>query len=257
MSSSTGTNPTYNLKALRQTTKSSRTRADADRAARVAASEARISELRSQLANRIMDQLPPADQVEKMAHDGRSSTRIAVARPPLKKDTELPNGEVVREFALPAVETHFAGYTGEGDETDHSQNAIPLISLFQGFRTKSGKADPSTLPGGKTVVDVVQEKLTAMVENPEDSLVVRSVWNGKQRRCELHLIWDIEGWDAQQAKIASRVAKHRAERAAARESSKPQMTLEEYEARQQARRAKADSDGFSTVQSRRRGKSGK
>jgi len=254
MSSSTGTPPTYNLKALRQTTASSRTRAGAEHAERVAASIARISKLREELAMRIMSNLPSVSEVERMARDCRSSTCIAVARPPLKKDTVLPNGDTVREFVLPAAETHFAGFTGADDETDHTKDAIPLISLFQGFRARSGEADPSTLPGGKTVVDIVQEKLTAMFENPEDSFVVRSVWNGKQRRCELHLVWDLEGWDAQQAKIAARVAKHRAERASALESSKPQMTLEEYEARRQARRAKADSDGFTPVQSRRRGK---
>ena len=163
-----------------------------------------------------MDRLPSPPEVQEMMQSGRISVRVMIAHPPLKKDTEL-HGELIREYAFPADQTHFAGYTGKDDATDHSQDAVPLLSLIQGFRDKrTRKSCPSTLPSGKTVVNVVQERLTAMVKNPEDSLVVRSVWNGKMRRSEIHLIWDAEKWDDRMVRLAEQAARKRAEREAAR-----------------------------------------
>ena len=208
----------FNVNSLRKTATAARSTASEQKAAQAAESQAKVRALINQLADRIMDNLPTQEQLEGLAQSGKSGVCIEAAKPPMKKRTTLPSGEEVQEFVNQAWETHFAGYKKGEPEVDHSNGGVPLMALFQGFlKTVPGskpQADPSTLPDGKTVIDIVQERLLAQAGgNPDESLLARGIWNAKLKQRELHLVWDIKGWDAWQGKIAARSAEIRQQRA--------------------------------------------
>ena len=135
-------------------------------------------------------------------------------------------------FKYPAHETHFAGYDPD-EETDHSSDGIPLVSLLQGFLLKTGagrpKPCPSTLPDGKTLSMHLDAHFLEDADGDRDAaLVTRTIWNPKLKQCEVHLIWDLAGWDKWQRGIAERREKFQADRRAHRDQAqsgrRPRMT---------------------------------
>ena len=258
-SSVKNTSSTFNASALRATASGARQSADDQNAAKRAENEARLRGLMALLVARTMDTLPSQEELTELAEQGKSGTVIAIAKPPVKQTETLPTGEEVQTFKYPAYETHFAGYDRDA-ETDHSVGGVPLISFFQGFLTGKGgkpKPCPSTLPDGKSLAMVLQERLLADAGGDiSEALVARTVWNAKLKQCEIHLVWDERGWDKWQRGIAERREKFLAERRAHYEAQggAPQrntMTLDQYmaskrptqgERRRAAREARASAD---------------
>ena len=259
MPSRKNTSSTLNAPALRAKASGARQSADDQNAAKRAENEARLRGLMAQLALRIMDNLPTQELLTKLAEQGKSGTVIAIAKPPSKQTEILPDGQEVQTFKYPADETHFAGYDRDA-ETDHSAGGVPLISFFQGFLKQGAgkpKPCPSTLPDGKSLAMVLQERLLADAGGDiSAALVARTVWNAKLKQCEIHLVWDVRGWDKWQRGIAERREKFLAERRAHYEAQggAPQpntMTLDEYmaskrptqgERRRATREARASAD---------------
>ena len=245
MSSAKNTSRTFNANALRTTATGARQNADDQHAAKRAENEARLSGLMALLVARTMDNLPSQEDLAKFAEEGKSGTVIAIAKPPSKRTEILPDGQEVQMFAHPAHETHFAGYK-PGEETDHSAGGVPLISFFQGFLKKGGAGKPrpcpSTLPGGKNLGMVLQDRLLADAGGDVASaLVTRTIWNGKRKQCEVHLVWDERGWDKWQRGIAERRQKFQAERRAHYEAQggapapqREMMTLDQYMVKKQS-----------------------
>ena len=220
----------FNASNLRNTAAKARQTADTKRAE----TEGRLTGIMAMLLTRTLDNLPTQDELTTLAEQGKSSTVIAIAKPPSKQTEILPDGQEVQMFMHPAHETHFAGYK-LGEETDHSRGGVPLISLFQGFlkRTGAGKPRPcpSTLPDGKTLSMHLDAHFLKDADGDRDvALVTRTIWNPKRRQCEVHLIWDLAGWDKWQRGIAERREKFQADRRAHRDhiqaqgGRRPRMT---------------------------------
>ena len=239
MSSAKNTSRTFNANALRATATGARQNADDQHAAKRAENEERLTGLMEQLVDRTMYYLPSQEVLAKFAEEGKSGTVIAIAKPPTKQTETLPDGQQVQMFTHPAHETHFAGYK-PGEETDHSAGGVPLISFFQGFLKKGGAGKPrpcpSTLPGGKNLGMVLQDRLLADAGGDVSSaLVTRTIWNSKRKQCEVHLVWDERGWDKWQRGIAERREKFQAQRRAHYEAQggapamqREMMTLDQY-----------------------------
>ena len=236
--SAKNTSRTFNANALRATATGARQNADDQHAAKRAENEARLAGLMKQLVDRTMDNLPSQEDLAKFAEEGKSGTVIAIAKPPSKQTETLPDGQQVQMFTHPAHETHFAGYK-PGEETDHSAGGVPLISFFQGFLKKDGVSKPrpcpSTLPGGKNLGMILQDRFLADAGGDVSSaLITRTIWNSKRKQCEVHLVWDERGWDKWQRGIAERREKFQAERRAHYEAQggapapRREMTLDQY-----------------------------
>lgn len=180
-----------------------------------------------------LDILPENDQLGRLAEKGFSSTMITYARTP-KKD--MVDGEQV--WTYPASETHFS------PDGNHEANGMPRISLYQGFKkSQGGPPDPSTLPDGKTLEVLLDEALLEQAGGDKDeALRAAGTWNSKERRYEVHLIWDFEGWTSWQTSLRERKLKRTQQwqqRQAAVQQPLPEnaITLDEYTERQKHRRA--------------------
>jgi hypothetical protein len=203
MSTTSTSTSTFNVDALRVAATKVREASETSAAANVA----HVKDLMGQLAQRTLDNMPPQEHLAKLAEQGKSSTVIATAKPP-SKHTEIHGGKPVTIFKFPANETHFAGYS-PNESTDHEKNGLPLVALFQGWlKDGHGRADPSTLPDGKTLAMVIMKPLLDLAGgDPNKAMVARTIWNKPLQRCELHLVWDEYGWDKWQRGIAERSEK--------------------------------------------------
>jgi hypothetical protein len=134
-------------------------------------------------------------------------------RPPSKKDG-VP--------VYPADQTTFMGY--------------PMVGLCQGL-LKDGVADPSTLPGGKTAIDLVNEWLQVKRERIPLETFVTTVFTHSTRTLSVWVIIGGEkGLVAWERYLEGKRPVKRP--AAAPVPEAPSMTLEEYNAQQAARRVR-------------------
>lgn len=240
MSNPTSSTPTYSAVQARTKSREARSATEAERDAQRKEAEAKTQSLMGQYIRFIISQLPTPEQIDLLAEKGCDSTLVHWAHPPSKVNQTI-DGQVERVPRYPAEETHFAGFKGldkeQANPTDHYTNGVPRVGLIQGFRNPATKkADPKTLPGGKTVVQLLNEWMLAQFDNPKDSMCFRTVWNGKHSRVEIHLVWDEEQWDRRQQRRQEQQEKRQLERSSSRPGpTGPTQTLDEYMAAKDAR----------------------
>jgi hypothetical protein len=213
MSQPTINTTTFSATALRTKSREARTERGAARDAESKEKQDHLRSLIDQYCNAIIAQLPSTDKVDELANKGHTSIRVHFCHPPMKID-EVIDGEICAVPVYPSELTHFAGFKGTEKEaaepTDHSEKAVPRVALIQGFRPKdkTGRQmlpDPKTLPGGQTVVDLLNKWAISQADGkPEDAFSFRTLFRGKERRdgrlqtinrMEIHMIWDIAAWD--------------------------------------------------------------
>jgi len=229
---------------------------------RKVANDVRMRKLLIQYRNQIIAELPPKSSIEDLACKGEMSTCVHVTYPPMKTEG-LVDGVEAKVPVHESDVTHFGGWKGveaeKADPTDHSEKAVRRVGLLQGFPSEHSKHDPSTLPGGQTVIDLLNEWCLGLVKDPKDAMFFQTVFRAYERgekvcRLEVHLIWDADRWDEWQSEAKSRHSER------ARERATPQKTLTEYEAEMDSKRvARAappprtiDDEGFEVVGKKRR-----
>ncbi len=226
--------------------------------------EERLRTLLSELAAHISSHA--AALITKGVEDGRGWTAIfgpadlypgSACKLPTKR--ERADGDL--EWEHDAVDTHFSGTDADGSLLDATENAVPKILLVSGPMRGRGdkkKADPKSLPDGLTVVDLLREHFAAR------GIGIAQTWSHKGGN-QIIAIWNHADWKANQAKRA----RYKAEKKTERDTAAATITLDEHNARtaqrEKARRsttataeatataAATDSDGFTTVKSKRRG----
>jgi hypothetical protein len=146
--------------------------------------------------------IPSPSELRKLAGQpgGRSSVIITQASPPR-----------YRGVASPPETTYFTGF--DGKDLKNPSGGEPILKLWLGARKSVDGVpvnDPSSLPNGKTVVDLLNE------EYADKGHVFCPVW-ASPTRVELHMVWDEDGWknwlhhraersrkQTQQARLSSR-----------------------------------------------------
>jgi hypothetical protein len=156
----------------------------------------------------IIDDMPPPEVVSEIRAtdpDAASvgSMMLISFNPPSKEKIIGDDGTERLVPLYPAHCTHFAGYKGRAaDPIDHSQGGVPWVSLIQGFRSKTtGNPDPdSTLPAGKTVIDLLNERALSWTQGDlSKAMCFRTLFRRKVdgqlvNRLEIHLVWDTLKW---------------------------------------------------------------
>ena len=131
----------------------------------------------------VRSQIPTREELLTKGVLGQSSVIIARAFPPTGRDG-------VRN---PAMSAYFAGFDG-CTLKDPSRGGVTILSLWKGFRI-NGRDDPSSLPGGQTIIDLLNAEFQHL------GFVFQSVW---AHPChELHMVWDVESWEDWRARRAA------------------------------------------------------
>ena len=104
----------------------------------------------------------------------------------------------------PEATVYFSGKDGNPCE-----GGLPWIGILQGFRPKGAKGGepiPSSVPGGRTVIDRANELLA-----PE-GVRVDMTFSGKDRGVILTAIWEQDAWEKRQQSISRKQTESRSSR---------------------------------------------
>ena len=259
---------TFSASTLAAKASAARDKQTQDRLATKQEKEKELARLMKEFVEYLLTTTPEQERLADLSEKGHCSTVVGSFHPP----TTQTDASGDRCYVYPASSTHFSGYTEAEGLKDAESGGVPIMMLFQGplpFSDRSGsrpKPDPALLAGGRTACDLLNAELLNMAGGKiEDALVVRSVWNGKERALQLHLIWDLGAWEMRQAKIREHFESKRAawkekHNSGAATAAAPELTLSELEAqKKQAKASKVskpvtDAEGFSEVKARRQGK---
>jgi hypothetical protein len=201
----------------------------------------RLRDLLAMATKYIESQIPSDEEITLAAHDGPSMVVFACHPPSKDKD-----GHPV----YPAAKTHFAGFK-DGTLADPKVKGVPWVALLQGFPTDQydgrRRPDPRTLPGGRTVVDLLNAWILKQYSDPDHAPCFRLVFRGMEKqvqvnRLELQMVWDTAAWDEiYNPRRRAPVAASRSEPEPAAGAPAPaakEMSYEEWTKVEQARRAK-------------------
>ena len=128
---------------------------------------------------------------------------------PGTKEIQDDEGQKVLVQLNPEATVYFSGYEADGGLKNPCEAGLPWIGIFQGFRPKGQpKADPvpSSVPGGRTVIDLANEVLSA------EGVRIDLTFSGKDRGVILTAIWEEEAWEQRQRAVARKQADHMAHR---------------------------------------------
>ena len=112
-----------------------------------------------------------------------------------------------KEFLVqnnPEAAVYFSGKDGNPCE-----GGLPWIGILQGFRPKGqekGDPIPSSVPGGRTVTDRVNERLS------HEGVRIDVAFSGKDRGLVLTAIWEEDAWEKRQQSIARKHSESRGPR---------------------------------------------
>ena len=139
-----------------------------------------VSILMKEYLQWIRTRIPSAEELRSLASKPNSySVILASASPPSKRDEEDDKHLV-----------YFSGFDGAKIRELDPANQICILSLWLGIRknTKFGPInDPSLLPGGKTIIDLLNDEFCQL------GFTFAHVWSS-QRRVDLHMVWDKSEW---------------------------------------------------------------
>ena len=144
----------------------------------------RTEELLLQYRDYLLGRVPTQEQLEESVTKGFASVILDKVSTPNAIDKD---GQRQR-----ADRTHFSGLQEDGRMMDPTKGGVPKIMLAQGPRPRGSRtAVPSLLPGGQTVVDLLNKS-----ELGQAGHVFRGVWNARHHYLEIHMIWDLPKWQA-------------------------------------------------------------
>ena len=127
------------------------------------------------------------------AEKGYGWTKVAEFFLPGFQKVEQENGTVASVPHNPPETTHWAG-----PDADPSNGGVPIVMLLQGIRenTKQGpRLRPDLLTGGKTSLQMAQEKVSARLD---------CAFNSKNKSLIISAIWIEEDWEHFQEKRRER-----------------------------------------------------
>lgn len=236
-----------------------------DSAERTARQTTHLALLKAQLLANIRANLADVKgTINKGAAAGHDSARVARYYLPSNiVTTETDENGVEYTVVEQQVPQELTYISAPGENSD--SNSSPIAMLLQGKHDrKTRKNDPSALPGGRTVIQLVNDELDKepegsdlygctlaceMAQDREFKVTDRKTGRERNATCfNVMLIWDLKSYNT---RLRERNEKRKA---AAEERRKPTRTMAEYQAEKAAKSqaAAATANGFHQVKPRRR-----